>query len=510
MKLLRQLFCATIVSFVSAPMRHLLGLVILSSPVLASSQTTTPNLALNIPGSDSPDWNVLLNKNFLKLDSYLTGSATLHGVLYPASCGTSYAPSWCYGADIGAWINAAYAQLGPNGGSIYVAAGTFPWSTPLNFSNPGVCPLLTGAGRNATTLRWVGGTNATAITFNCGSFSPGGGILPGFGLRDIHFTNSVLAGSTIGLLLGGANGAYGWFGQGITVAGFDINMQYAANTWDTTCVRCNFDFPGTSNLYIPSVANTGESIQFINSDFEYSVSTRYKTTCVHNSEGDLLTFIGGSFDNCQFVQDAGTGSTVLVGVNQEDPELSTAPGATAYYGVLSSGSVRIDGGTFLQDEKNGTPPTAFWRITGGALNVSSVWPSNASSTAMLLFAVSGTGAVMFDVPSVGGWIKYPFWTNRGSGVVQGRDQLGNIVAGGVASALLNQSAAAKYSDHSACVKGKKTITLPVAYSVQPNILVFDETTKGGASLTEKSTDAFTVSCAGSSDVFDWMVVGDPN
>ena len=59
------------------------------------------------------------------------------------------------------------------------------------------------------------------------------------------------------------------------------------------------------------------------------------------------------------------------------------------------------------------------------------------------------------------------------------------MAGGVASALLNQSAAAKYSDHSACVKGKKTITLPVAYSVQPNILVFDETTKGGASLTEK-------------------------
>ena len=188
MKLLRQLFCATIVSFVSAPMRHLLGLVILSSPVLASSQTTTPNLALNIPGSDSPDWNVLLNKNFLKLDSYLTGSATLHGVLYPASCGTSYAPSWCYGADIGAWINAAYAQLGPNGGSIYVAAGTFPWSTPLNFFKPRGLPSFYGRGRNATTLRWVGETNATAITFNCGSFSPGGGILPGFGLRDIHFT----------------------------------------------------------------------------------------------------------------------------------------------------------------------------------------------------------------------------------------------------------------------------------------------------------------------------------
>jgi hypothetical protein len=434
-----------------------------------------------------------------------------NGIVNPASCATYPSPSWCSGSDIGAWVNAAASTL-PTGGRIYIPAGNYNWTTPIVFSTSGACPVMEGAGQNATTLNWAGSTSATAITFNCAVFSKAGGILPGHGLRDIAFFNTVPPGTTVGLMLGGTNGAYGWFGHGITVSGFNINLEYGSNTWNTLCVRCNFDFPGTSNLYIPSsITNSGESIQFVNTSFDNSTSSTYKTSCIHNSLGDLLTFVGGSFDNCQFVQDAGTGNTVLMGVNQEDPSLTTAPGASSYYGIVSSGSVRIVGGTFLQDESTGTPPREFWRVTGGSLSISGTWASNSNAASMLLASASGSGSVMFDIPSVGGSISYPFWSNSGSGIMQGRDQLGNVITNGaMAPAAMDQSAADKYAGLSACVDNTKTITLPIKYNRQPVIIVFDETTKGGANLSARSTRGFTVSCAGASDVFDWEVIGNPN
>jgi len=78
------------------------------------------------------------------------------------------------------------------------------------------------------------------------------------------------------------------------------------------------------------------------------------------------------------------------------------------------------------------------------------------------------------------------------------------------STSLNQLVASQYAGTSACSGSIKTIILPITYNSQPAIFVFDETTKGGASLSAKSTSGFAVSCAGATDVFDWMVVGNPN
>jgi hypothetical protein len=63
---------------------------------------------------------------------------------------------------------------------------------------------------------------------------------------------------------------------------------------------------------------------------------------------------------------------------------------------------------------------------------------------------------------------------------------------------------------SACASGTKTITFANAYSSTPVILIFDETTHGGASLTAKSASSFGVACSGASDAFDYLVVGNPN
>jgi hypothetical protein len=75
---------------------------------------------------------------------------------------------------------------------------------------------------------------------------------------------------------------------------------------------------------------------------------------------------------------------------------------------------------------------------------------------------------------------------------------------------IGQASASQSAGTSACSGSTRTISLPITYVSQPVILVFDETTKGGANLSAKSTSGFTVSCSGATDVFDWVVIGNPN
>jgi hypothetical protein len=82
--------------------------------------------------------------------------------------------------------------------------------------------------------------------------------------------------------------------------------------------------------------------------------------------------------------------------------------------------------------------------------------------------------------------------------------------GDVILPALGQAAANRFAGTSACIASTKTISLPTKFATQPVILVFDETTKGGVSLSAKSTSSFTVSCSGASDAFDWLVIGNPN
>ena len=71
-------------------------------------------------------------------------------------------------------------------------------------------------------------------------------------------------------------------------------------------------------------------------------------------------------------------------------------------------------------------------------------------------------------------------------------------------------AASQYGGVSACSGSTKAIAFPITYNSQPVIMIFDETTAGGAKLSTKSANGFTVTCTGASDAFDWMVIGNPD
>jgi hypothetical protein len=61
-----------------------------------------------------------------------------------------------------------------------------------------------------------------------------------------------------------------------------------------------------------------------------------------------------------------------------------------------------------------------------------------------------------------------------------------------------------------CAASTVTKTFATAFTSTPTVIVFDETTKGGANLTAISNTAFTVSCTGATDALDYIVVGNPN
>ncbi|HEY6126787.1 MAG TPA: hypothetical protein VIW23_01260 [Candidatus Acidoferrum sp.] len=78
------------------------------------------------------------------------------------------------------------------------------------------------------------------------------------------------------------------------------------------------------------------------------------------------------------------------------------------------------------------------------------------------------------------------------------------------SSHLNQAEKTQFAGNSACLGGVGTVTFRTAFKSIPAILVFDETTKNGISLTGKSTSSFAVSCSGFNDNFSWMAIGNPD
>jgi len=97
---------------------------------------------------------------------------SVNGKLNPASCGNATPPSWCSGSDIGAWINAAYAQLPSNGGEIDVPSGPYTLTNSIVFGalykpallrcSPGTIITYSATNGNAITLDW--GWNPNGMT----------------------------------------------------------------------------------------------------------------------------------------------------------------------------------------------------------------------------------------------------------------------------------------------------------------------------------------------------------
>ena len=143
--------------------------------------------------------------------------------------------------------------------------------------------------------------------------------------------------------------------------------------------------------------------------------------------------------------------------------------------------------------------------TGAALTAGSLPQSTQESGNASVVRFSATGPHYILAGNTGFGTAAPAHVIDAAGdFIRGQ---GGFINGG----HMNQSSAnSDFAGASACVSGAKTITFAGAYSSTPVILIFDETTHGGASLSAKSASSFAVACTGASDAFDYIAIGNPN
>lgn len=86
-----------------------------------------------------------------------------------------------------------------------------------------------------------------------------------------------------------------------------------------------------------------------------------------------------------------------------------------------------------------------------------------------------------------------------------------LTIGGSAGMHVNQNTAnSDFAGKLTCATSTVTKTFSTSFTSTPVVILFDETTKGGANLTAISNTAFTVSCTGATDALDYIVIGNAN
>ncbi|MFZ1143120.1 MAG: hypothetical protein WAN76_28400 [Candidatus Sulfotelmatobacter sp.] len=274
---------------------------------------------------------------------------------------------------------------------------------------------------------------------------------------------------------------------------FGVGIQWGYNAWSNTIFESDIAFNGTG-IYVPhTLTATGENLSILSSSIQNNVGIGLKIGTGNNVN---FTLVNSTLDY--------NGSWAV--------QNGTAP---------TQNAVSLVNCYIAQRSR--------WLQNFGYMNLSGVYANDAADSGILGYLIdneaafftslggqffnNGTGAILNPggVPST--WIA-PLVTSPGTGGFAPTqtyiDRLGDVVANVLYTGHINQGAANQVAGTSACSSGTQTIVFPGPYASPPVVVLSDETTKGGISLTGKGTWGFIVSCSGASDVFDWIVIGNPD
>jgi hypothetical protein len=429
----------------------------------------------------------------------------VNGAMNAGLCGLSERPAWCRGSEIGAWTNSAIAVIGC--GEVYIPAGTYIQTTSIVKPR---CVKLHGASAGSTFLKW---TLETGVAIIMGDAQQAIIFAPEGALEDLSLLGPGASTKTCGIYIGGSDGT-GCAPTSInpstniddhdninrvrisktTSAGaFGVGVQWGNNAWVNTIFESSISDNGTG-IYVPgTTSQTGENLTILNSAIQNNFGIGLKIDTGNNINFNL---VNTSLDyNDSWAVQNGTGPTQNA-VSLVNCYIAQRSRWLQNYGYMNLTGVDANDGAdsgilgYLIDNE-----AAFFTALGGQ------------------FFNNGTGSVLnpAGVPST--WIA-PLITSPGpSGfgpTMTYIDRLGDFVPTSLYLQHLNQNSANQVAGISTCSSGAQTIVFPGPFVSPPAVVVFDETTKGGVSLTGKGTWGFIVSCAGASDVFDWMVIGNPD
>lgn len=281
------------------------------------------------------------------------------------------------GSDIGAQINAAYANL-PSSGEIIVVAKGGSFSTPIAFNAVGKRVILVGSPGGSVILTYTA-TTGTAITFDYGN-----NLEVGHGMRDITLTGPGHTTTTTGVLVGSTNGAQGVELRDLKIQSFGTNLQFGSNTWVVKVMHCMIRDGGT-NVHFPSgLSNAGENIQFEHVIFADAPSPFTNSVLLEDGEH---TFTDCSFDQAQLTLNNAQAS--VNGCHFENPNL----GANYdFVSVTSSAGnlLRLTNSFFFQ-AKTTAGPTQFITASGGTVWLSGIGMFTQAGSPMTNFAVVSGG-----------------------------------------------------------------------------------------------------------------------
>lgn len=259
----------------------------------------------------------------------------LSGVLYPATCGGVYPPSWCSGTDIGGWVNSAIAALPGHCGSLYIPTSSTPYSSATTIVKPR-CVKLNGAGQQATVINWTP-SSGTAIIVADGQGSVN---YPNGQISDLTLSCATGSASpTIGIYYGGSTGVgnapstildpgtnYGDHDHlnRVKVIFCGTNIQIGNNAWADIIDGSTLTSGGT-NWYFPSpsLSNSGEAMAIYNSDLINATGNSIQVDSSGNGLLDL-EIAGGRIDYnigwaIQLCQSSCNQGVHLYGVHLEQP-----------------------------------------------------------------------------------------------------------------------------------------------------------------------------------------------
>jgi hypothetical protein len=201
-----------------------------SSPITitgsgSSASSTLLNDTNTFSGADT-FFKAITASNFFATSTTATSTIADFGGVFDASSFT--------GSDEGAKVNAAYAQANPYSVITLPSGEVFKYSTSISLSTNGKIVTLDCQG---STLQYTG--SGTAITTNTNNY-----VTEGSGYRNCKFVGPSSSGSTVGLQIGGSNGAFSFTLYNDTETGFGKNINLGDNVSFLTLLHNTDNFGG--------------------------------------------------------------------------------------------------------------------------------------------------------------------------------------------------------------------------------------------------------------------------
>lgn len=271
------------------------------------------------------------------------------------------------GEDLGQCINEAYAGLPPSGGEIIIDRGG-SFSIPIVFGVSGKVATLRGLGGNAVELIFTP-TSGTAITFNNGwafDFCSG--------LQNITLTGPGNSTSTVGVIVGGSNGAVGLAAEYFKIQSFGVNLKTQSNTWITRFSHGMIRDGGTNVLMPSGMTDAGENVEFDHVTFADAPTPHTNSVWIQGG-GQEVIFAHCSFDQAQLrIGNGGTSAAqvCITGCHFENPNYALSGSVDYDFLVVDANNgnyVRVTDCFIEQDRSTGSNYAQFLTLQGGVVNI---------------------------------------------------------------------------------------------------------------------------------------------